>query len=83
MNCALLYSHYLSLGLLKMASPPGFDDYLFNVWNRDIERISINGPAAVDALPRAWSRVFNHLGKREDVDFAQLVEEVSAADANF
>ena len=68
----------LSLGLLRNGVSADSDD-LFQRLDRDIERIDLlmGQLLTLSRLEAGFSS-----GKREDVDFAQLVEEV-AADANF
>ena len=68
----------LSLGLLRNGVSADSDD-LFQRLDRDIERIDLlmGQLLTLSRLEAGFSS-----GEREDVDFAQLVEEV-AADANF
>src|SRR5258707_184953 len=68
----------LSLGLLRNGVSPDSDD-LFQRLDRDIERIDLlmGQLLTLSRLEAGFSS-----GEREDVNFAQLVEEV-AADANF
>src|SRR5260221_4716684 len=68
----------LSLGLLRNGGSPDSDD-LFQRLDRDIERIDLlmGQLLTLSRLEAGFSS-----GEREDVNFAQLVEEV-AADANF
>src|SRR5712664_616456 len=68
----------LSLALLKNRFPADSDD-LFQRLDRDVERIDLLMGQLL-TLSRLEARFSS--GEREDVDFAQLVEEV-AADANF
>ncbi len=68
----------ISLALLRNRCPPDSDD-LFQRLDRDVVRIDLLMGQLL-ALSRLEARVSS--AEREDVDFAQLVEEV-AADATF